>query len=331
MNQKDNYFKMICIFYAIMIVVGLIFRSIYYRDIVNSDKLYFVTPLQDNQAYHPKVVAFEKKWNNYEYWMAFTPYPKANQGEENPVINVSNNLVDWKEPEGIKNPLDVPDVVDSKHYNSDTHLLYNSDLDRLELFWRYVDDTKDMVIIYRIYSSDGINWSKKEVFLESDERSKRDFVSPAILLENDVYKIWYVDKKEVHYVEKKGEKVSDPITLNIKYKDNYRTWHLDVIYNEEKDVYEMLTVAYQNVNHRESMDLYYTSSSDNKKWETPIRIMKHSTDEEIWDSQGLYRSSLLYDDDTDKYYVFYSGHDSDMDVGIGLMCGDNIKKLKSCS
>ena len=331
MNEKDNYFKMICTFYAIMIVIGLIFRSIYYKDVVNSKQLHFVTPLQENQVYHPKVLSFENEWNGYKYWIAFTPYPNTSQNVENPVINASNNMIDWVEPKGINNPLDIPNPVSSKQYNSGTHLLYNSDLDRLELFWRYVNDLEDKVIIYMIYSSDGINWSNKEAFLESDERSQRDFVSPAIILENGVYKIWYVDKKEVHYIEKHDDKISDPVTLNIKYKNDYRTWNIDVIYNEDKNIYEMLMVAYQNVNHRESMDLYYTSSADNESWENPTRIMKHSTDEELWDSQGLYRSSLLYDEDSGKYYVFYSGHDAHKNTGIGLMCGEDIKKLKSCN
>lgn len=330
MNKlKDNSFKMIWMFFLIMILIGLIFRHIYYKTEINSERINFITPKNDKQAYHPKVISFDKKWNGYKYWVAFTPYPKADETEENPVINASNDMVTWYEPNNIKNPLDVPTPSDSQHYNSDTHLLYNENLNQLEIFWRYVNDKDNSVIIYKRTSKDGSNWTEKEVFLVSNNRKNNDWVSPAIILEDNTYKIWYVAKREIYYIEKTGEFISEPILIDVNYKDNHRTWHIDVMYNESKNIYELVTVAYVDVNNRENMEMFYSSSKDNISWSTAIKILSPSIDKSAWDSQGLYRGSLIYIDN--KYYIFYSGHDKDMNVGVGLMCGKNIEKLNSCS
>lgn len=327
-RQKDNYFLKIALFFIIMAIAGLIFRTVYYPDFVNSEKINIITTLDNNQGYHPKIISFDKEWNGYKYWLAFTPYPKGDETKENPVVNASNDMLNWFIPTQSETPLDIPEISDSLHYNSDTHILYNEKLDQLELFWRYVDDGNNTVTIYKITSKDGKEWTEKEVFLFSENRKERDYVSPAIILEGDTYKIWYVDKKQVYYFEING-KTDNPKKLDIKYKNNYKSWHLDVIYNQDKEIYEMVICAYQDINHRENMNLYYTNSKDNLDWTTPIVIMTPSNSEEKWDSEGLYRSSLLYENN--EYYLFYSGHDEEMNVGIGIMRGENIKKLKAYS
>lgn len=47
-------------------------------------KLDIISSYGDDQAFHPKVLNFEKPWNGYRYWMAYTPYPGADQRKENP-------------------------------------------------------------------------------------------------------------------------------------------------------------------------------------------------------------------------------------------------------
>ena len=328
-KYKDNYLLRIAIFFAVMITAGLIFRKVYYKDIINSEQLNIVTTLNNKQAYHPKVIYFKNSWNGYKYWMAFTPYPNADESKENPVINASNDKINWIEPTGTNNPLDIPENAGKYHYNSDTHLLYNEDLNQLELFWRYVDDENNTVTIYKTASKDGINWTEKEVFLYSDNRKELDYVSPAIMYDKGLYKIWFVDKRKVYYTEKTTNSIKEPAILNINYLKGYNTWHLDVIYNQEKKQYELIACAYQDINRRESMSLYYTYSKNNKKWSTPIKILSPSTNQKLWDSEGLYRSSVIYENG--KYYLFYSGHDDEMNVGIGLMYGEKIDKLESFS
>lgn len=181
-------------------------------------------------------------------------------------------------------------------------------------------------IIYVRKSKDGINWSEKEIFIKTNDRKAQDYVSPSIYYENGIYKIWYVHRKQLFYMEKSGNNFTEPILLNIAYDNNYHTWHLDIIYNEEKEIYEIITCAYIDVNIRTNMPLFYLYSKDNIVWSKPKMILKPAIRTLKYDSQGLYRSSLLYENGI--YYLFYSAHDKYMNTGIGLMYGKKITELK---
>ena len=294
-------------------------------------KLSLITPDGDDMAYHPSVVTFDEEWNGYKYWIAFTPYPNADETKENPVINASNNLVKWYVPEGLENPIDKPTVDECRNYNSDTHLLYNDKENRLELFWRYVRDINDdigSVTIFRSVSYDGVHWEPKTEFLFSENRNVMDWISPAVCFENGVYKIWYVDvDKKVHYLEMKdGKPYNEPIQMNIPFEADTFAWHIDVKYNEDKQIYELVTCAYKSGEGRQTMSLYYTSSKDNINWSKPQIILKPSPQKSDWDSHGIYRASLLYSNGV--YYIFYSAHNlNKINVGVGLVCGRDISNL----
>lgn len=299
---------------------------------INDDKIYLHNnqliledPYNTNQGYHPKIICFNTFWNGYKYWMAFTPYPKRNFSKENPCINVSNDLKKWICPKGLINPLDIPDNTNNS-YNSDTHLLYNRESNRLELFWRFVDNRKK-IRVYTKYSYDGINWSQKKIFLRSENMKKKDFLSPSIIYENGKYKIWYVFNYQIYYMEKeKGKKFTKPRRLNIHYKNNVKSWHIDVYYNNKKKIYELLTVAHSKWELVYFMSLYYLYSKDNIIWSSPIIILQNSKNKANFDSQGIYRSSLIFQNN--KYFVVYSGHSKNHTLGIGLVYGRNIKNLK---
>jgi len=276
------------------------------------------------QGYHPKVIYFSKCFNGYKYWMAYTPYPKANQTKENPCIIVSNDLIHWKTPQGINNPLDIPIISNDSSYNSDTHLLFNEDTQKLEIFWRYVNLLENKVIIYRKTSQNGIIWSEKEIFLISTNRKKCDYISPAIIYEKGIYKIWYISRKKIYYMEKRNNEFTLAKILKINYRGNYHSWHLDIIYNKKKKLYELIACAY--IKKRKAMPLFYSSSKDNISWSKFILILKPAIGTSKFDSQGLYRSSLLFLKGI--YYLFYSAHDKYYNVGIGIMFGRKIKYLK---
>lgn len=290
-------------------------------------RLTTVSAYDDIDSYHPKILRFNPQWNGYYYWMAFTPYPKGDQAKENPHILASNNMLKWVEPEGYRNPLEPqPEGIPDKQYNSDTHLVFRKDLDRLECWWRYVNDDTRKVIIYRKYTTDGVNWTEKEVMIE-ETRSITDRLSPALIWEDNMYKMWYVDKG---YVVKYSESVDGKTwintrQLNIPYdKPNMNNWHLDVIKSSKG--YEMLLSSFETGQNRNDMDLYYTKSSDNVNWDTCITILKHSNDPLAWDNRGIYRSSFLIKDGL--YYVFYSATSTKGTKGIGITYGKDISNLK---
>lgn len=138
----------------------------------------------DIEAIHPKAVCFHYPWNGYRYWLSFSPYPKADDAKENPHILASNDLKNWIEPDGFKNPLDntPPNYEHAVVYNSDPELFYNEDTGELECWWRFVDDSEGKsVVIYRRCSSDGIHWTEKEVMISGD-RVEQDYVSLSIYL-----------------------------------------------------------------------------------------------------------------------------------------------------
>lgn len=311
-------------------------EKVFFHDIKKGDKIEDVVGINNNlsnfylklvnskganEFTHPKVISFKNKWNGYKYWIAYTPYPKGNQAEENPHIMASNDLINWKEKKYFSNPLDEV-ITDNplKVYNSDTHLLYNSDADRIECYWRYVDDINDNVIIYKRTTRDGVNWTEKEVFLEN-KRSEVDYLSPVVMYENKKYMVWYVDKdKIIKYIEYDliKKEWTEPIIIDIKYSNpNLQSWHLDVIKTDKG--YESIVVAFDNWKNRGKMKLYYSFSEDNKEWSIAKEILSSPN------NGGIYRSSILHLNNT--YYVFYSEITKKYRRGIGIMYGTNIEKL----
>jgi hypothetical protein len=219
----------------------------------------------NGQGTHPKVLYFKKGFNGYKFYMAYTPYYKANDNYENPTIAVSNDGIEWKEIEGLKNPIDEPDNFKSGvNYNSDTHLVYNEYKNEIECWWRYVEG--DKVIIYRKVTIDGINYSDKEKVLEAN-RNEVDFLSPTIIYEDGKYKMWFIDvDRTLKYTETSDFKNwSEYKKLETNYNDSsLNNWHLDII--KDVDDYKLVMSAYYNGHNHIRMNLYYSSSKDGLEW-----------------------------------------------------------------
>lgn len=294
----------------------------------SADKLDLTSAYGDNDPTHPKVLNFKKKWHGHKYWMAYSPYPHSDDSRENPHIKVSDDLVHWKDPKGLKNPIDETpeDYKNELVYLSDPHLVYNDDLDRLECYYRRVDKENDEIIIYRKVSKDGTHWSDKEEIVKAT-LSEKDYVSPAIIYEDKMYKMWYVDKgNTVCYAESKdGYEYSDCEEVKLKYPIPVKTWHLDVI--RTKDNYEMITVAYPSWNSRGNMNIYYFKGEETTKFEKGSIILRPTLTS--WDNRGMYRSSFIKENGT--YYLFYSGISMDWSRGIGISYGKNIYDLKGAT
>lgn len=300
-----------------------------------TSKLDIVSSYGDTQAFHPKVLNFDKPWNGYRYWMAYTPYPGADQRKENPHVCVSNDKIHWKpfEGEGKAVALDplIPFEDPAKQYNSDTHLVYRKDINTLECYWRQVDNRIRVDKILKRTTTDGIHWSDAKVVLVSDANID-GILSPAILYENGKYKMWTVNYKQkfpVLYRESQdGYNWSQPTKIQLKYpSDKLRSWHLDVIHT--KKGYEMIVVAfYHGQKHRE-MNLYYTSSKNELDFKKCITILKPSGKEKAWDNRGIYRSSFFVE--KGNYYIYYSGigypKGPKSSQGVGLTFGPSVKNI----
>lgn len=316
-----NKNKKIIIWIILILIFGLCFIPSQKNNAKH--KLNIVSSYGDNEAYHPKVISFKNKWNGYKYWMSYTPYPKGDDSKENPHIAVSNDLINWKTILNLDEPLDTCPQI---RYNSDSHIVYNNDLNRLECYWRYVDDIEDKAIMYRRYTTDGMNWSEKEIAFIETPRSERDCVSPAILFEDGIYKMWYVDKNNTikYTTSLDGKTWKERQIIEMNYEEDVKTWHLDVVHT--KKGYEMIAVAFKNWQLHNDMSLYYSISNDGIKWTTAKAIIRPTTKTINWDNKGIYRSSFIYEDGI--YYVYYSGTSKDLHHGIGFMYGKDIYNLK---
>ncbi|MGX6994078.1 hypothetical protein CBF34_10620 [Vagococcus penaei] len=299
------------------------------------ERLLLTTAYDTIENTHPSVVAFPNEWNGYKYWMAITAYPKGDATYENPHIFKSNDMVTWI-PD-TNNPLDQPKSEkftksgSPLQYDSDTHLIFNTEKNQLEMFWRYVDDVNDRVTIFRRDSTDGKTWSNKQVVYHAP-RKEADWVSPAFIKDADGYKVWYVaDGYRIWYRESQdGFNWSEPIEIKVPYEEkNMKHWHLDVQKTDEG--YEMIVVGFKSngsnsPSERHTMSLYHSVSKDNKNWSTLTPIIYPSQDKKQWDGKGLYRSAFIKENGT--YYVFYSGIGFDRTRGVGLSYGADINQLK---
>lgn len=192
------------------------------------------TPDGGGEIVHPSVYFNSRGWNGRRYWMAATPYPAANSAYENPCIYASDDGITWAPPAGVTNPIE-PAPIAVNAYNSDTHLIEGPD-GRLYVFWRQYDPnaTGAQERIYYRASSDGVDWSDRQIVLLNAATTRR-LVSPAIVYESGVWHMWAVDivpspNRVVHLTAPAATGPwSAPITVTgLSWASTRDPWHLDV-------------------------------------------------------------------------------------------------------
>lgn len=275
------------------------------------------------QACHPKVLYFQNGWNGWKYWMTMTPYPNSDDLYENPSIMVSNSGTVWEVPKGIKNPVTPLPITNGQH-NSDPHLVYNQDTNQLELWYRFTLYNKEDKI-FRMTSSDGIHWSYPELLLYFN--SNEECLSPAVIYENNTYKMWYVNKNHnCMYIESKddGNSWSSPVEVNFNLPDSVVPWHLDMVHTNLG--YEAVFCA-SKIDELLSYkkDLYTCTSDDGIHFGNPTIILSQSNEDNAWDNQQIYRSSFVKVDGI--YKLFYSAMDKNFRWHIGLSQGYSLDDL----
>lgn len=298
--------------------------------------LYIPTYDGGNQSMHPKMIYFKEPWNKYKFWYVTTPYKGFDDFIENPCVYVSNDGINF-EPLANAQPLDAITGDKKEHFNSDPHIVYNSDKNQIECWWRHSKtelsgDKRET--IYRSVTKDGLVWSKKEMVFESIG-TETAVVSPAVIYEDSIYKIWAShsnnDNREdrcIYYYESKNGynwKLIRKINLA---SDIFNFSHLDVIHTDKG--YEMVVQAIHKDDGSElagSLEqIMYTVSLDNIKYEKPVSIIERGNKGQ-WDDWRMYRPSLTKVDD--KYYLYYGATSSNYDWGTGLIIFDDIEQLSS--
>jgi hypothetical protein len=279
------------------------------------------------QAVHPDVLWFPQGWRGWEYWMAFTPYPRGKQQYENPSIVVSHDGKSWVVPQGLINPIVRPGLGGA--YNSDPDLSYDVANDRLVMLSRQVSGNFN--VISSLTSANGTAWSAPKVVFR---RRNHGMISPALILpESGRPQVYYVDaggkacpKRSTRILRQDAASLEAlrPSAVERGWgaaietglqQPGYWIWHVDVTWVSARQEYWALYPAYPKSGCG-ARDLFFARSQDGKKWTTyPSPLLRHL--DQPWTRAMLYRASAVYDADRDVLRVFLSASAPGPDWRLG--------------
>lgn len=269
------------------------------------------------QTTHPDVVYLEKGWNGHKYWMAHTPYHDTNEDLENPSVSYSDDGINFKTYKGAKNPIDDPKfgLVDERAHMSDTDLLIKPD-GTMEVYYRYRDRAKGKgETIYRKTSKDAINWTDREIVMEGFNDAGVNLLSPALIYENNSYKMWWVENTTVYTSTSKtalNGTWSPKQKVNLKFAGKQMNpWHLDVFKDNGK-YYILLNVNETDVKSQRLLTI--GESNDGLNFNNIKTIMKPTVSN--WDNRDIYRGSIVNVNGTYKLYYSAMGKDRRWFVGL---------------
>lgn len=319
--KKQYIYSLILI--GLLMLIILLFYSLYYKvKFINKDffikrikynrylkklnttsiyskKMNIITFDGKNEFTHPSVLYFKEKFNEYKFWMVYTPYANCNVSLENPCIAVSNDGIHFQKPNGMKNPLlpiiPIKNKKILKYYN-DPNLIYVNN--KLELWYRLTNENKIEnklnQKIYRMTSNDGINWEKPELILE-DLNNDKNLISISILYKNEEYWLYYIDLNLKPTLIKSKDLInwSSEIKLNIKdYNGNY--WHSEIKIIDNEIKYLFIDNTY---------NLYISKSKNGINFNNTKKINIYcKSSDYLYKKNILYKSSMTEDD---KYYYIY--------------------------
>lgn len=297
--------------------------------------LYLETYDGGNEGLHPSCLYFKEGWNGYKFWFVFTPYKGMNDAIENPCMYVSQDGENFESLEGA-NPLDDIMFPKEQEYNSDPELVYNSDLNRIECWWRRVqrdkyltDDGKNREIIYRRFTYDGRTWSEKEVMLnlKNPFDETRLCISPALIYEDGIYRMWCSSAEDfegkyrtINYYE-----MIDGGMMELKSKyvlSKGILSHIDVVKNNGRYWLVGNDVSIGGFPLR----LYSFASPDEKKYKYEGILLSHGK-QGRWDDRVIYRPSVVFVNQ--KLWLYYSAYGTNPNTSnhVGLIKVENWEGL----
>jgi hypothetical protein len=259
------------------------------------ERLTIPTHEGSGQSTHPSVVHIPGGVNGFKYWMAVTPYPGSSNAHEDPNVLASHDGITWEVPPGLVNPIDNQPGGDAG-YNSDTDLQYVDDT--LFLFWRtYINNNVGAEEnLYYSTSGDGITWSPKTLYYQSD-RNVRRLASPCMLYESGAWAMWAVDiaPDTFQVVRLQGGALpetgwSAPVVVDMgPMQSGKQPWHLGLI--RTADGYIALLNDTLNDLFGTDGDLLFCVSTDGLTWtNSGHTVIPHSSPGQY---DALYRATLL--------------------------------------
>lgn len=275
------------------------------------------------QTVHPDVLYVEDGWNGHSYWMAHTPYHNTNEKLENPSLSYSDDGINFTTLPGASNPIDAPylGLVENNAHMSDADLLLKPD-ETMEIYYRYRDRASGAgETIFRKTSIDAVNWTEREVIMRGYDDQGDNILSPALIYENDHYRMWWVDKGQIYTSQSQTGLVdtwSAPEKVSLKFAgEQLVPWHLDVV-KEESTYYLILN---SNPNDYSRRTLAIGQSQDGVNFEDIYTIMRPT--QESWDNYDIYRASMVKVNEV--YKLYYSAMSHDRKWHVGLTESNNLK------
>ena len=291
--------------------------------------LYIITPDGYNEPYHPSAVYFEKAWNGYQYWMAFSPMPiKAAHSPytdrwECPCVFQSNDGITFTDEfnNGFLDDLSV-DEIENYDYFSDPHLVFNEITGELELYYRlthrrFDNENNEEILLLCKKSVDGKHWSDRIVIISSLDSPIGDvFVSQAVIREKGCYKMWFVssygNNRSVSAVNSPDMTRFDVIQKCSFKGRSVDPWHIDC--RKIGDDYIMLIYEFSN-------ELSIWQSKNGLDFTFVKTVIKAVNNCGIF-YHGLYRACLT-ENHIGGWNIYFSFKNKKGD-GIGLAVGNSV-------
>ena len=192
-----------------------------------------------NEVVHPCIVAFDRKWHGYKYWMVITPYPANTPSKENPSIVATNDetLATWEEPAGVVNPVTV--YPSGSNSQGDPSMIYDYGRDMLVVY--YLRTYTGGRQLRSIESSNGVTWTEPVARLTHAGTST--ITSPCIvtwddagtqrtrLIYNRDYRLCYREATDIHGVGGVWDAVTEVVVPCILPRDrnvwDFQTYRLN--------------------------------------------------------------------------------------------------------
>jgi hypothetical protein len=254
-----------------------------------NDTLIIMPPDANPNIAHFSMVYFPGGWNGQKYYVAFTPYPA--ESREDPHVYSGNTRYIIENHGG--NP--VENAVEPA-YNSDVHLFYKSDEDRLYVFWRH-EGAGGTSMHYYSYTEDGTTWATKEILIPTGAgASPSYFYIKGRWVGLDVDYTTNLASQDPYYLVKResrtlaGMASATPVRCNLPtLPAGKHIWHPNIIYDSARDEFVAM-VTLTNINPGGAPNnggvVYFATSTDALNWQFSDQAFPYV--------DNMYRCGIVY-------------------------------------
>ncbi len=198
--------------------------------VLNITSPYYTNTPASNSLVHPTVLRTKEGVDGSPYLMAVTPFANADDSTENPSIFVSDDLLTWRVPAGLTNPVFGTPATG---YNSDVHIYEHTDGYFYKLWRRFVSGGN--AYVYGSRSIDGINWDAATTLFE-DVAATQDWASPSFHHDGSQWVIFSHNIAAANAVRKhvKSDELLtswmavSPTTVTPTHPNSLSWWHSDI-------------------------------------------------------------------------------------------------------